>query len=49
MKIWIVYGSFFSLLAIVLGAFGAHGLKNVLDQYSREIYEKAIYYVKKKK
>ena len=44
MKIWIVYGSFFSLLAIVLGAFGAHGLKNVLDQYSREIYEKAIYY-----
>tara|TARA_Y100000590_G_C15534924_1_gene944645 strand:+ start:364 stop:732 length:369 start_codon:yes stop_codon:yes gene_type:complete len=44
MKIWIVYGSFFSLLAIVLGAFGAHGLKNILDQYSREIYEKAIYY-----
>ena len=44
MKIWIVYGSFFSLLAVVLGAFGAHGLKNVLDQYSREIYEKAIYY-----
>ena len=44
MKIWIVYGSFFSILAIVLGAFGAHGLKNILDQYSREIYEKAIYY-----
>ena len=44
MKIWIVYGSFFSLLAIVLGAFGGHGVKNVLDQYSREIYEKAIYY-----
>jgi len=44
MKVWIIYGSFLSLLAVVLGAFGAHGLKNVLSQYSKEIYDTAIFY-----
>jgi uncharacterized membrane protein YgdD (TMEM256/DUF423 family) len=43
-KSWIIYGSLFSLLAIVLGAFGAHGLKNVLDDYGKEIYNKAVFY-----
>lgn len=31
-------------LSVALGAFGAHGLKNVLDSYGREIYEKAVLY-----
>ena len=44
MRVWIIYGSFFSLLAVVLGAFGAHGLKNILNQYSREVYNTANFY-----
>lgn len=31
-------------LAVILGAFGAHGLQNRLDDYSRGIYEKAVFY-----
>lgn len=31
-------------LAVLLGAFGAHGLKDVLDTYHREVYEKAVFY-----
>ena len=31
-------------LAVILGAFGAHGLQNRLDDYSRGVYEKAVLY-----
>jgi len=31
-------------LAVILGAFGAHGLQNRLDDYSRGVYEKAVFY-----
>ncbi len=31
-------------LAVVLGAFGAHGLRGRLDDYSMGIYEKAVFY-----
>lgn len=31
-------------LAVGLGAFGAHGLKNRLDSYSMSVYEKAVFY-----
>lgn len=31
-------------LGVVLGAFGAHGLKNRLDEYSMSVYEKAVFY-----
>ena len=31
-------------LAVVLGAFGAHGLRNRLDAYSMSVYEKAVFY-----
>ena len=31
-------------LAVGLGAFGAHGLRNRLDAYSLSIYEKAVFY-----
>ncbi len=31
-------------LAVCLGAFGAHGLKDRLDAYSMSVYEKAVFY-----
>ncbi|MCC6859052.1 MAG: DUF423 domain-containing protein [Bryobacterales bacterium] len=31
-------------LAVMLGAFGAHGLRGRLDAYSMGIYEKAVFY-----
>ncbi len=31
-------------LAVILGAFGAHGLKDRLSEYSMSVYEKAVFY-----
>ena len=31
-------------LAVVLGAFGAHGLRGRLDEYRMSVYEKAVFY-----
>ena len=31
-------------LAVILGAFGAHGLRDYLDAYSMGIWEKAVFY-----
>jgi len=31
-------------LAVMLGAFGAHGLRDKLDAYSLTVYEKAVFY-----
>ena len=31
-------------LAVVLGAFGAHGLRGRLDAYSMGVYERAVFY-----
>lgn len=31
-------------LAVGMGAFGAHGLRNRLDSYSMSVYEKAVLY-----
>jgi uncharacterized membrane protein YgdD (TMEM256/DUF423 family) len=31
-------------LAVILGAFGAHGLRGRLDTYSMGIYERAVFY-----
>ncbi len=31
-------------LAVILGAFAAHGLKNILDEHSLEIFNKGVYY-----
>ena len=44
LKTGLLLGSFFSLITIVLGAFGAHALKDQLSEYSRSIYEKAVLY-----
>ncbi len=41
---WAATGAFLMALAVALGAFGAHGLKNRLDAYSLSVYEKAVFY-----
>ncbi len=41
---WIAVGSFALALGVMLGAFGAHGLRNRLDAYSIGIYERAVFY-----
>jgi uncharacterized membrane protein YgdD (TMEM256/DUF423 family) len=37
-------GAFSLALAVALGAFGAHGLKNHLDAYLMGVWEKAVFY-----
>jgi len=41
-KTFMVVASFMMALTIAIGAFGAHGLKPYLDDYSSEIYQKAV-------
>jgi uncharacterized membrane protein YgdD (TMEM256/DUF423 family) len=41
---WSAIGAVLLALAVILGAFGAHGLQNRLDDYSRGVYEKAVLY-----
>ncbi len=43
-KFWLISGAIFGFLSVALGAFGAHSLKNVLDEYSKSVYEKAVLY-----
>lgn len=41
---WSAAGAAALALAVMLGAFGAHGLKGRLDAYSMGVYEKAVFY-----
>jgi uncharacterized membrane protein YgdD (TMEM256/DUF423 family) len=41
---WSATGAILLALAVILGAFGAHGLQSRLDDYSRGVYEKAVFY-----
>jgi len=41
---WPAVGAILLTLAVVLGAFGAHGLRDYLDAYSMGIWEKAVFY-----
>ena len=43
-KTGLILGTFFSLLTVVLGAFGAHALKEQLTEYGQSIYDKAVFY-----
>jgi len=43
-KLWLVSAAIFGFLSVALGAFGAHSLKNILDEYGKAIYEKAVIY-----
>jgi uncharacterized membrane protein YgdD (TMEM256/DUF423 family) len=44
MMTWSSTGSIVMALAVILGAFGAHGLRDRLDAYSMSVYEKAVFY-----
>ena len=41
---WSSTGAILLALAVILGAFGAHGLRDRLDAYSMSVYEKAVFY-----
>jgi uncharacterized membrane protein YgdD (TMEM256/DUF423 family) len=41
---WTSVASVALALAVMLGAFGAHGLRDRLDAYSMGVYEKAVFY-----
>ena len=41
---WGSTGALLLALAVILGAFGAHGLRDRLDAYSMGVYEKAVFY-----
>ena len=44
MRLWIVIGALFALLAVALGAFGAHSLKNRLTIEDLSIFEIGVRY-----
>jgi uncharacterized membrane protein YgdD (TMEM256/DUF423 family) len=44
LKFWFISAGISGFLSVGLGAFGAHSLKNILDEYGKSIYEKAILY-----
>ena len=41
---YLMVGSIMGLIVVVLGAFGAHGLKEILSEYEKSIYNKAVLY-----
>jgi len=41
---WTATGAIGLALAVILGAFGAHGLRPRLDSYSMNVYERAVFY-----
>jgi uncharacterized membrane protein YgdD (TMEM256/DUF423 family) len=43
-KFWFISTAIFGFLSVALGAFGAHALKNTIDDYGKSIYEKAVLY-----
>jgi uncharacterized membrane protein YgdD (TMEM256/DUF423 family) len=43
-KFWFISAAIFGFSGVALGAFGAHSLKNLLDEYGKSIYEKAVIY-----
>ena len=42
--IWGAIGAALMALGVMLGAFGAHALKDRLDAYSLDVYQKAVFY-----
>ncbi len=43
-KLFVTLASLSGMLAVILGAFGAHGLKDRLDAYSMGVFETAVQY-----
>jgi uncharacterized membrane protein YgdD (TMEM256/DUF423 family) len=44
MTIWSGIGALALGVAVMLGAFGAHGLRGRLDAYAMSVYERAVFY-----
>lgn len=45
MKLFLLLGSVFNLIAVSLGAFGAHALKGTFTEYQTQIYQTAVQYL----
>lgn len=43
-KILLVFGLSFCCLSVIMGAFGAHALKDKISEYSMLVYDKAVLY-----
>ncbi len=43
-RFWFISTVIFGFLSVALGAFGAHILKDTIDDYGKSIYEKAVLY-----
>lgn len=43
-KLWIITAGIAGFTGVALGAFGAHGLRNILSPHLMSIYETGIYY-----
>jgi uncharacterized membrane protein YgdD (TMEM256/DUF423 family) len=41
---WSLTGALLMALGVAVGAFGAHGLRDRLDAYHMDIYEKGVFY-----
>ena len=41
---YIMIGAISGCLVVIMGAFGAHALNEILDDYSKSIYNKAVLY-----
>lgn len=41
---WSAIAAILMAVAVILGAFGAHGLKDRISEYSLGVYEKAVFY-----
>jgi uncharacterized membrane protein YgdD (TMEM256/DUF423 family) len=41
---WSAVGAILLAVAVMLGAFGAHGLRGRLDDYSMNVFERAVFY-----
>ncbi|MBD3226482.1 MAG: DUF423 domain-containing protein [Caldithrix sp.] len=43
-KTWLILFAVFGFLSVAIGAFGAHGLKSILDDYGKSIFETGVQY-----
>jgi len=43
-KIWVMTGGIVGFVGVALGAFGAHGLKDIISQEMLEIYKTGVFY-----
>src|SRR5690554_1167446 len=44
MRLPIITGAFFAVTAVMAGAFGAHGLRNIASERSLEVFQTAVTY-----